>query len=414
MSNMVKEMEKCLFCVVCIVLLCSSCQGTDAVYTVSPSPQASLEPIFTVTETESVITPLVIEIEPSATTTQLIKPSSTVEPTSNLTFTQTAVAPPGGFPIVNEQPGDLYTTVFSIPVGGDSVIQYRGVDNPDMENTGPNAIAVLPDDTFVIGDLIGNRLLYYSRDGDLLNTIELLDLGIVNVTDLRFRDNKLFLLEISLHFSPPRYRVNQLSLAGELIASDDIPSGFYIENGLTGIAIDCENSVMLEIASGSDLYHLQDIQRSSGEVEKSGYRCNGKLYYVINSFMEIPKIVAGDAVFETQLTTGLGGFSLIAVFDDGGFYVSRDDVIEGSPVAVDQTVHYVSADMVSRGMARVPLSEGYYYIMRDIAVNSKGEVFLLLPRSDSLDVVQLNFYESLEPLPPSIIEPRIAISTNQP
>jgi hypothetical protein len=105
---------------------------------------------------------------------------------------------------------------------------------------------------------------------------------------------------------------------------------------------------------------------------------------------------------------------LIAVFDDGSFYVSRDDVVKGSPVAVDQTVHYLGADMVSKGMARVPLSEGYYYIMRDIAVNSKGEVFLLLPRSDSLDVVQLNFYKNLGPLPPSSIEPHIVISTSQP
>ena len=124
--------------------------------------------------------------------------------------------------------------------------------------------------------------------------------------------------------------------------------------------------------------------------------------------------MAGDVIYETQLTTGLGGFSLITVFEDGSFYVLRDDVVEDVPIVVDQTMHYICADMVSQGMARIPHSEIFYYIMRSIAVSSKGEVFFLLPRSDSLDIVQLNFYKNLEPLPPSSIEPQIFISTNQP
>lgn len=147
-----------------------------------------------------------------------------------------------------------------------------------MEITGPDAIAVLPDDTFMIADLIANRLLHYDKAGNLLDKIELDNLGIVNVADLRARGYDLFLLEISLNFSPPRYRVNQLSLNGKLIASYDILENFGIDQGLTGIAIDCDGSVLVELEGGFNLYRLQDIQNNAAMATPSGYYCNNKFF----------------------------------------------------------------------------------------------------------------------------------------
>lgn len=412
----VKKMKKHLLYTVCVILFLSSCRGTDTVHTVSPSLPTSLEPVLPLTEVEATPNPTVVDtVAPIAATTLTIELSPTIEPVPTSTSTQT-LSLPDGLPMINEQPGDPYTTVFSIPVGGDDTIQYRGVDNPDIEITGPNAIAVLPDDTFVIGDLIGNRLLYYGRDGNLLNTVELFDLGITNVADLRVYDSRLFLLEISLDFWPSRYRVNQLSFDGKLITSDDIPERFGIDHGLTGIAIDCDGKIVLEMAGGSDMYRLEDIQNSSDIANvPNGYNCNGKLYRVVNSGpQKPPMLMAGDVTYETQLTAGFGGLSLLKVFEDGSFYVLRDDVVDDPVVKVDQTVHYIGADMTSQGSARVPLSEAYYYIMRNIVANTKGEVFVLLPRRDSLDVVQLNFYQSLEPLSPSSIVPQITVSANHP
>jgi hypothetical protein len=321
-----------------------------------------------------------------------------------------------GPPIINEQSGDLYTTVFSIPVGGNSIIHYRGGDNPDMEITGPNAIAVLPDDSFMIADLIANRLLHYDKVGNLLNKIELYDLGIVNVADLRVRGDELFLLEISLNFSPPRYRVNQLSLDGKLVASYEIPEGFHSEDGLTGISIDCDGSILVELEGGFQLYRLQDILNNPASANKpGGYICNDKLYRVVNSGSpNYRAMIAGDTIYNTQLTTDFGGIRILDVFQDESFYILREDVVDDPVVKVDQTVHYIGADTVSQGMARLPLSEAYYYIMRNIVANPKGEVFVLLPRRDSIDVVRLNFYMSIESLPPSTIIPQITILTTQP
>ena len=319
-------------------------------------------------------------------------------------------------PIINDRPDDLYKTVFSIPVGENSVIQYRGGDNPNMEITGPNAIAVLPDGSFMIADLIANRLLHYDKTGYLLNTIDLYELGIVNVADLRIQGDMLFLLEISLNFSPPRYRVNQLSLTGILVATHDIPEGFHIENGLTGIAIDCEGQIVLEMAGGSDLYRLEDIQRNSDMTTvPNGYQCDNRIYQIINPGpQKPPAIVTNDVIYETQLTTGWGGFNILDMFGDGSFFVLREDVVNGQIIQVDLTVHYIGSDMVSQGVARAPIDEAYYYIMRDIAVTTQGDVFMLLPRHYSLDVIQLNFYREIEPLIPGSIPPEIAISISSP
>ena len=127
---------------------------------------------------------------------------------------------------------------------------------------------------------------------------------------------------------------------------------------------------------------------------------------------QTPNILAGDMTYETQLTTGLGGFRLLQVFDDGSFYVVRDDVVDFQVIKVDLTVHYVDADGVVQGAARIPLSEFYYYIMRSTAIASNGEVYALLPRPDSLDIIRLNFYKELEPLIPGAVIPQITVSQN--
>lgn len=321
-----------------------------------------------------------------------------------------------GFPVIQEQPGPLYTTLFSIPVGEGKTIQYRGGNDPDTEINGPNAIAVLPDDSFVIADLVANRLLHFDNSGNLLGTIELDDLGIANVADLRVQGDELFLLEISLDFSPPRYRVNQLSFDGKLIASHEIPEGFHIEDGLTGIAIDCEGQIVLELGNGFYLHRLQDVQNNSGTAGiPNGYACHNRLYQIAHSNKQSPAmIVAGNIRYETALTTGLGGLTLLKVFDDGSLYTLREDVINNQIIQVDLTVHYTSADGMSQGMARVPRAEAYYYVMRSIVISSKGEAFVLLPRRNSVEVVRLNFYQHLEPFEANAVVPQLTVSTRQP
>ncbi|MCS7011104.1 MAG: hypothetical protein NZL98_07025, partial [Anaerolineales bacterium] len=153
-------------------------------------------------------------LTPSPAFTQSFTGTPSSTPVTLSTLTSAPISP---FPVIRNRPGDLYETVFTIPVGEEGVT-YQGVGIPDMAITGPNALAILPDGSFVIADLVGNRLLRYDSAGQLLRTIELETIGIINVSDLRASKTELVLLEISFEDSPTRYRVNRLTFDGRLIA----------------------------------------------------------------------------------------------------------------------------------------------------------------------------------------------------
>ena len=95
------------------------------------------------------------------------------------------------------------------------------------------------------------------------------------------------------------------------------------------------------------------------------------------------------------------------VFQDGSIYADRDDVVNFSVIQVDQTVHYIGPNGDVKGSARVPLSEFRYPPDRNKAIGPDGEVYVLLPRPDSIDIVRLKFYTQLEPLKPGAEIPHI-------
>jgi hypothetical protein len=371
-----------VFVIATLVMLLSACQSAAVASTSSPSIQTLPQP--TLSETSA------------PTIESTLTPIPTVSPVTV------------NHPAIKDQPSSLYDVMFIIPVGENSV-QYWGGDHPDTEINGPNAIAVLPDGSFVIADLVGNRLRRYYSTGQLLKSIDLYSVGIEQVTDLRATDTELFVLEIRAE----KYRVNRLSFDGDLKASYAIPNGFHIENGLTGIIVDCEGEVLLELAGGTDLHRLVDAQGNLNPSSARGdYHCNGKPYQVINPGPgKTPMIIAGDIRLETKLTTGIGGFHLIDVLQDGSFFVIRDDILNDQIIKVDQTIHYIGADGIQQGIARVPIAENYYPIMRNLAVGSDGNVYALLPQLDSIHIIRLNFYKNLEPLIPDAVEPLITIST---
>jgi len=312
----------------------------------------------------------------------------------------------------------MYETVLSIPVGKDSIIQYSGGGVGEIN--GPNAIAILPDETFMIADLVSNRLLQYNIKGELLNTIELEDLGIKIAADMRVKGSEVFLLELGTGPIPQKYWIRHLSLDGTLISNDEIPPHFPIgdgntlESGLTGISIDCEGNIFLE--SAGNLYSLADVQTKTNPEEVArGYYCNNKLYLAISSGpAKIRKIFASDVTYETQLTLDLGGLSFLDVNPNGSFYLIREDVVNFQQIKVDQTVFYVGADGSIVGVARVPISESYYYVIRDMAIGPTGEVYFLLPRPDSLDIIRLNFYKEIGPLTAEAVPPNLTVVNENP
>jgi hypothetical protein len=387
-----------------IVLILAGCYSSVAKQATTPAinaPPTSTTTILQNIATETPVTSLTT-VKPPPSNTPLPTPSPTSKPTATPSFPSQ--------PLIHDQPGDIYETVFSITVGQGSIIEYFGGGNTEVN--GPNAIAVLPDESFLIADPVGNRLLHYNMAGSLLNTIELEHLGIKNVADLRIKGQELFLLETSYQ----KYRVHRLTLDGALITSVEIPynysigeKDYTIENGLTGIIIDCENNIILEIASGSKLLPLLDVQNLSDPTKiMQGLLCNDKRYQITTpGLWQDPQISIGSIKYQTKLTHGLGGLSFWDIFQNGNLYVDRSDVVNDQVIKVDQTVHYIDPDGNVQGIARIPLSEYYFPVMRKMAISQRGEVFAILPRSTSIDIIRLNFYTHLDPLIPGAVTPQI-------
>ena len=286
---------------------------------------------------------------------------------------------------------------------------YQGLDQPDMQITGPNALAALSDGSFVIADLLGNRLLHYSPSGELLSAIDLSALGILNVSDLVTDGRDLYVLEISFKVDPERYRVHRLSLDGKLIASYDIPAGLHLENGLSGISVDGENRLLLEVEGGVRVYPLDGPDGQYRPVSRGGYRYCGWQYLVeYPGSWAIPRLYADDVAVETRLTHRLGGLRFLYAWPDCSFYMVREDVVGDQPaIQVDQTVHSLSAAGQQVAVARYPLDERVYAVARNLAVGPDGAVYALLPRRETLDVVRLIFYKTLPPLIPQAAAPLV-------
>jgi hypothetical protein len=332
---------------------------------------------------------------PDRTPEELAKPHFTVTTTSE---------PPAVQPAIHDTPGALYTTVFTVPVGGNKPIQYFDVN-------GPNTIAIRPDGSFLIGDIHASQIYHYSSTGKLLDSLDLTRIGIQAVNDMLIRHGQLYLLETSYH----KYRVHRLSLDGRLLESQVVPYDYRIgsedaalEFASPQIGLDCEDNLILDIG-GILLFHLAEVQKqASPDQANRGYFCNGKRYRNEKKPYQAPKLEADGMSCESTLTKDYGMLSFLEVFTDGGFYLIRDDPVSENPtILVDETVHYFNAQGTEQGVARLPLNDYYYNIRRRMAISPQGEVFALMIRPTQFEVLHLNFYRHLEPLIPGAIAPAV-------
>jgi hypothetical protein len=391
-----------------IILFLAGCNTTRS--TDQSTPRTEITRTVNVSPTETIFAAISPTLPATIAINTPILPSPTLAPAKK----STATVPSARAPIIHDVKGEVYETVFSIPAGKRGTLKYK-IPSCCANIEGPNAIAVMSDGAFLISDLLGRRLLKYDREGRLQQTIRLDDLGIGYIKDLRVKGNEIFLLETSYQ----KFRVHRLALDGRLIASEEIPYQFPVdtqkpdytlEGGLTGVNVDCEERIILEVG-GARLFPLSEVQNlPDPSMIVQGLLCNGKRFFDSTpGLWKDPQVTAGETIYKTKLSKGLGGLHFLDVFEDGSIYLVRDDVMPINPIKVDQTLHYIDENGAVQGVARVPLSEYYYPIMRNTAVSPNGEVFALLPRPDSLEIIRLNFYQELGPLMPGAVIPKITV-----
>jgi hypothetical protein len=311
-----------------------------------------------------------------------------------------APAPEAGPPLIQVQAGSgpNYELVFSVPVGEGSV-QYRGQSAPEGLVEGPNALGVFADGSFGLADPASGSLVRLSPAGELLNLVELRAVGIHMLSGFATSINDFLVLEAGFGPEPQVYRIYRVTQDGEVTATYDLPDWARLESGLTGISAWQTGEVYLELG-GNRAYLF---------VTKEGELAAQPVVAPLEPGMIRWQPPDGEQAYrlETRLTFALGGLRLLSANLDGSFFVIREDLIDQEIISVDQTVHFMNELGEQVGVARMPQDESLYYAPGALASGPDGQVYGLVPRQDSLDIVRLIFYEQLDALRPEAAIPHV-------
>ena len=327
---------------------------------------------------------------PAQTHTPTASSTNTPRSTTAPTLTPTSIPTPVVSILIHDKPGPLYEKVFDVPVD-EQGITYMDIDVPEGERTGPAALVVASDGSFYVADTVGGRVLHYSSKGDRLSIITPSE-QVVGIADLAVIDSDVVVLDIAAVVP----RVLRCSPDGKVEVSYDLPEGLRPENGLSGMAVGENGEVLIELEFGATLYQLTDPAGIYTPKRLEGRVHRGRLYKVV-----FPYLIADDSKIEFKFSSNFGGLYFLGTQADGSFYVVQEDVVNVSPVEVDQTVHYFNAEGRRLGMARVPLAERFIPVTHGLAVGPEGIVYAMITRRDHVEIVSLNFFEHLEPLIPS-------------
>jgi hypothetical protein len=288
--------------------------------------------------------------------------------------------------------------LFTIPLGSNG-IHYEGDDDPDLLTWGPTALTVAPDGTFWIADSADDHLLRFDGKGILLDKIDIRNY-VIGAGDIAVTSEEIWVLDMAS--SPPK--LVHLSLNGKLFGTNDLPDGLHLRDGLSGITLDRDGSVLIERMGG---YYLTRLISPTGKIsqeELNGYEFQGKAYSAQPADMTKQDasqgaITLGNNRIDVEVINKLGALRILHVHHDGNLFVEIEEVVLNDGFQVDHKVYQYDSIGNLMGMARVPHKLQYVYVANSVAVGPDGDVFALITRSDSGEIQKLLFYPDL----PSIL-----------
>ena len=286
--------------------------------------------------------------------------------------------------------------LFSIPVGEHGVL-YHGVGIDEMEITGPQAIAVTADGTFVIVDTVGGRLLRYTPSGEQIDAIHLE--GAVGVTDaVAAGDDVVVLDEAALE--PAVLRV---SSAGAVLERSALPRE-AAANGLSGITVDDAGAVLAELQGGQAFLSLDG---AAVEAKRSGESFAVRSPSPADPAADLRRgdlLRNGQPFAAVEVEEMLGSMKVLAVLPTGEVFVLVEEVAFTPAVVVDQRVYRFGSDGSLTGVARVPLGDCFAYVKQGVAVGPDGRAYALVTREERVDVVRLGFKARLKRVLPESVQ----------
>lgn len=282
------------------------------------------------------------------------------------------------------------TQRFSIPVGEDGVTYQLDGEPP----SGPSSFVVLNDGSVVIADTMAAnrgepRLLHYDRTGEQVSIIELAAAEVASIADVVSDGTKLAILDVRIERE--EYRVLFVSMDGDVLAEVDVPPGFRLKDGLTGLAWD-DSGVLLEFELGARYARIVN----NGAIEADVIPVFDELEVeAVEDDDRQTRIGVGKESWTVQRTTDLGGATLNGVSPDGTVVPVLDEVDTSGPAfevlrriqRYSLTGEALSESQIDRGKQRVD-------IMRPLELAADGEVLSLAALGDRLEVTPEPFSNS--------------------
>lgn len=331
----------------------------------------------------------------SSTTTSSNPPSTTSTSTAAPTTTSTTSVPttPAPLPPVDlplAAPGaPAYEVLFTVPNGPGGITYVGGGE--DQETSGPSAIAAGDDGAVWITDPRGLRLLRFDRSGNLTLDIDTDADAVGPLMDVVARPGGAFALEAVPALD--RYRIVDYNDQGELLASYELPDGLHLEDGLSGLAMTPDGQLWVEFEGGRRTYSVFDAAGDLDLQRTDGYESDGLVLAPLGGTRTL-QFQIGDEIFKVQVTE-FGGLGFEGMHDRAVALLladaSSDD--EGALVVRVDLIWVDQGEIVARGTYPLDIAGEEAYVPQDyISIAPDGYVIALLPRRDSIEVLQINVF----------------------
>jgi hypothetical protein len=274
------------------------------------------------------------------------------------------------------------TLSFSVPESEDGVTFQVDGDPP----SGPSSFVVMADGSVVIADTMAfyrgePRLLHFDRFGEPKSVIDLAKAEVASITDVASDGRSLAVLDILV--ATNRYRVLFLTPDGDVESVVELPQGYHLENGLTGLLWD-DDGVLVEFEFGARYARI-----TAGEVGEVGVLpvLGGRELEIIDSGNRLSEVRYGEASWSVERSTDLGGVTLVGVAPEGSLAVVVDEVdTSGSAITVVRRIqrYSVEGDLINE--RRVDPAEQFVEINRPLELAADGQVLYMLSTPEGIVV----------------------------
>ena len=284
-----------------------------------------------------------------------------------------------------------------------STVAYASGEPP----SGPNAIAVAPDGTVWITDTeavrLGTpRLLQIGCNGPPGTVIDLAPHQVASVVDVKADGQGVWIADFNLNQDV--HRVLRLDKTGDIIAEYEIPEGFRLFDGFTGLELGHDGSLLLE-KIGIETYGFVSADGASFNPPTPWSWVSQDRQVTLQNPERLGSnegaVTIGDVTIPIVTTHALGGIAWLGDSPDGSIFVVVTELYDGPVLEVDETVWRLSPEGEVTDKARVPVAERYLYLEHPLAVTPQGEVMLMLALEDELVVKRLEFVPGLQPILPT-------------